>query len=168
MRGGVSLAVWIGGAVAEIDELRRASLAPDGDDAGFWGGLLDAAGFGSVLVDVMTGASAGGLNGVLYASALRTGRRVDGVRDVWLDEASMARLLAADRPTGLGPVRSAWHRIVGPPAPTRQSILDGDFFAGALETEVAALLVDGTDAEQPYVQEHPLSLFLSATIVGGK
>ena len=47
MNGGVSLAVWIGGAVSEIDRLRR------GDP--FWGPLLDACGYEpNAQVDVMT------------------------------------------------------------------------------------------------------------------
>ena len=65
MNGGVSLAVWIGGAVSEIDCLRR------GDE--FWGDLLEGCGFQrEALVDVMTGASAGGLNAVLMAQAIRS------------------------------------------------------------------------------------------------
>ena len=54
MRGGVSLAVWMGGACSEIDRLRRA-LQDGGDPV--YGALLRANGYGSVAVDVVAGAS---------------------------------------------------------------------------------------------------------------
>ena len=55
MRGGVSLAVWIGGTCCEIDRLRTAGRAQ-----GFWERLLTASGYDAVAVDVLAGASAGG------------------------------------------------------------------------------------------------------------
>ena len=79
MRGGVSLAVWIGGACAEIDELRRAADTREG----FWWRLLEASPYSRVTVDVMAGASAGGLNGVLFAAAMRHGFRMDELLRVW-------------------------------------------------------------------------------------
>ena len=199
MRGGVSLAVWIGGAVAEIDQLRRSSLHADEvtrrvlpasaadpsqsappdlhEDAGaagdhahhVWSNLLAAAGFSRVLIDVMTGASAGGLNGVLYATALRSGRRIDPLRNVWLEQGAMVRLIGDDPPDGAGGLRRNLRRIgsavLGPPAPGRSSILDGDYFTRALGAAVEELFVP--DRETSYRQDHPLSLFLSGTIVGG-
>ena len=78
MRGGVSLAVWSGGACAEIDELRR-STPPDGDP--FWSGLVEACGYSNVVVDVLAGTSAGGLNGVLFAGAIRHGCHAPVERD---------------------------------------------------------------------------------------
>ena len=99
MRGGVSLAVCIGGAVHEIDVMRR-SVGDSGDhddplvdDRRFWHVLLDQLGYGGVDVDVFTGASAGGLNGAIYAASLRTGRPLDPLRDVWLNDADLAVLL---------------------------------------------------------------------------
>jgi len=172
MRGGVSLAVWIGGAVAEIDRLRRAShrTSHDGESdpaqvaaaRRFWTRLLDAAGFGRVLVDVISGASAGGLNGVLYATALRSGRPVDPLRDVWLDKGSMVKLLGAEAPTKRRERVASW--LLGPPAPKRNSVLDGNYFLEELGIAVAGLANSG---EGSMVQEHPMSLFLAATILGG-
>jgi hypothetical protein len=54
MRGGVSLAVWIGGACDEINRLCRAVE----DEAGgsFWKRMLDRSGYGAVAVDIMAGA----------------------------------------------------------------------------------------------------------------
>ena len=68
MRGGVSLAVWIGGACCEIDALRV--MPTDPGPANFWRPLAARAPATSgVVVDVLAGASAGGLNGVLYAAS---------------------------------------------------------------------------------------------------
>jgi hypothetical protein len=70
MRGGVSLAVWMGGACSEVDRMRR---APGGavPQASTYGRMLDAAGYGSVAVDVLAGASAGGLNCALMSCSAR-------------------------------------------------------------------------------------------------
>lgn len=110
MRGGVSLAVWIGGACAEIDTLRRAG----GEDppGSFYRRLLDAAGFEGVQVDVLAGASAGGLNGALLAASLMYGVDFAAFRDVWLDVAALDKLLEGDPDTPRKPV----------------SVLRGDYF----------------------------------------
>ncbi|HZB72394.1 MAG TPA: patatin-like phospholipase family protein, partial [Acidimicrobiales bacterium] len=90
MRGGVSLAVWIGGSCAEIDELRRG--------AGFWGPLTEAAGYSAVVVDVMAGASAGGLNAVLFGASIRNGFPMKGLLDIWKRVASVDRLRRTEEP----------------------------------------------------------------------
>jgi hypothetical protein len=88
MRGGVSLAVWIGGACAEIDELRRAV----DEKQGFWWELLQESPYGRVAVDVMAGASAGGLNGVVFAAAIRHGFPMDQTMRVWRQLADVNQL----------------------------------------------------------------------------
>ena len=60
MRGGVSLAVWIGGALAEIDVLRRSCPTADvttstDPNAPIYRSLMELAGYTSVLVDVSVG-----------------------------------------------------------------------------------------------------------------
>lgn len=97
MRGGVSLAVWMGGACSEIDALRRAvpaSLAgagpiPRGDavlpTAEVYARLLAACGYSGVAVDVVAGASAGGLNGALMGCGVVHGMPLGReIRDLWL------------------------------------------------------------------------------------
>ena len=106
MKGGLSLAVWIGGAVAELDILRRIRLFEDqgrcraivlhktndkersqdggpdpnlADRAAVYARLLWAHGYDRVEFDVLAGASAGGLNGVLYAVAQRSGVGFDTI-----------------------------------------------------------------------------------------
>src|SRR5918995_163463 len=81
LNGGVSLAVWMGGVTHEVDLLRRASRVAAGeseesvggvaehDRAVFdaWAALCRRADVGRVVVDVIAGTSAGGLNGTLLA-----------------------------------------------------------------------------------------------------
>lgn len=105
MRGGVSLAVWIGGAVAEIDILRRASLTPDPVDPRMrrYRDLLAAAGYGAVEVDILAGASAGGFNAVLYGLAQSYGASLEPTRDLWANTGGIWQML---RPVGVGPLES--------------------------------------------------------------
>jgi patatin-related protein len=90
IRGGVSLAVWMGGACSEVDRLRRTS---PGDPTPY-GILLRAAGYHSAVVDVVAGTSAGGLNGALMASSIVYGSVFDQqVRDLWLQLGDLGQLV---------------------------------------------------------------------------
>ena len=95
LNGGVSLAIWIGGVVAEIDRARRAGLdANDREDeaVAIYRRLLGLT--GSLLrTDVIAGASAGGLNGCLLASAIVSGGAIDDVRDTWIRLGSFTKML---------------------------------------------------------------------------
>ena len=78
LNGGVSLAVWIGGVTQELDNLRRAApsageRAP-GSTADLYRELLEIL-EEDVIVDVVAGASAGGIDGVLLATAIPTDAR---------------------------------------------------------------------------------------------
>jgi patatin-related protein len=97
MRGGVSLAVWIGGAVSEIDLARRAAReGAEGHD--FWPQLLGVSDYERVVVDVLAGASAGGLNGVLYAASQVYDFPYDAMRDVWLTVGGTEGLVRREGP----------------------------------------------------------------------
>jgi patatin-related protein len=90
MRGGVSLAIWIGGACAEVEALR---LSAGGDNATeFYRELLSSAGFDAVTVDIVSGASAGGLNGALLATSLMYGVDFASLKKLWLDIADLQAL----------------------------------------------------------------------------
>ena len=95
LNGGVSLAIWIGGVVAEIDRARRAGLGPPAkpdEVVDVYRELLDLT--GSLLrTDVIAGASAGGLNGCVLASAIVSGGTIDDVRDMWVDLGSFTSML---------------------------------------------------------------------------
>ena len=109
--GGVSLAVYMHGLTKEVWKLARASMRrhrPDGlpparDSEIVYQALLDSLpGFDlRVMCDIVAGASAGGINGVLLSRALVEGHDLDAIRSLWLDGADSDALLdktAASRP----------------------------------------------------------------------
>ena len=109
--GGVSLAVYMHGLTKEVWKLTRASMrrhSPDGlpparDSEIVYQALLDTLpGLDlRVMCDIVAGASAGGINGVLLARALVQGHDLDAIRSLWLEGADSDALLdkaAASRP----------------------------------------------------------------------
>jgi patatin-related protein len=99
LNGGVSLAVWIGGVVSEIDALRCAPAAGGRDPTSdptraIYARLLEALRL-TVAVDVIAGASAGGINGALLATAIQTQRRLAEVRDLWITLGQLSDLVQA-------------------------------------------------------------------------
>ncbi len=100
--GGISLAIYMHGITKEVWKLVRASAARRrGDPAGadseaVYHALLDVIGDTvdlRVIVDIVAGASAGGINGILLADAIAGGRDMEPLRDLWLDGADVDRLL---------------------------------------------------------------------------
>jgi hypothetical protein len=105
LNGGVSLAVWMGGCAVELDCARRAHLAPETilnpkdrtptpPERTLYNALCQA--FDRALVvDLMSGSSAGGINGALLAAAIRHGRALppDFVRQRWLDLGDLSEIL---------------------------------------------------------------------------
>lgn len=87
--GGVSLAIYIYGVAYEFQRLVRAS---QGVETNAWTEVLKAANV-SATVDIVSGASAGGINGLLLAKALTSGADLRAVRSLWIDEADLGRLL---------------------------------------------------------------------------
>jgi patatin-related protein len=88
MTGGVSLAVWMGGLAYEVSRL----LA----DADGYRRLQDMTKTVTTL-DVVTGTSAGGINGALLAFGYARGADLTVLRDLWFGEAGLARLLRSPR-----------------------------------------------------------------------
>jgi len=121
--GGVSLAVYMHGVSKEILKLVRASrwlhgitdraeraaahpeeIIPSGnpefDTEAIYFDLLRAIGRHvelRVVVDVIAGASAGGINGVMLARALAHDLPVGHLRDMWIESGDVAELLAEAR-----------------------------------------------------------------------
>ncbi|MDN3496223.1 DUF3376 domain-containing protein [Planococcus sp. APC 4015] len=180
MRGGVSLAVWIGGVVAEFDIARAVrayrvlpplgeawtlhdDLAPD-DVFGvlYWPDAAPPAdvilraqtyalrlarrGFHRLDPDVLAGASAGGLNAVLFAAAQREGRSTLGTRALWKESGAIAALLRAP----------GWRAV--------PSVLDGGYFFAQLDRVLRA---DGAARHPHLIQDH-VTVDLSATILDGQ
>ncbi len=102
--GGVSLAIYMHGITKEAWKLLRASAArnrgeaPVGDTEIVYAALLDAIAPHldlRVLVDIVAGASAGGINGILLAHAIAGGHDMEPLRDLWLAGADVDKLLDA-------------------------------------------------------------------------
>jgi len=121
--GGVSLAIYMHGVTKELFKLVRAARAFDNaipgadfdpahwftgepvvqgapnydSEAAYFGALAALAGDGhplTVVLDIIAGTSAGGINGVCLARGLAEGRSLNGFRRLWLDEGDMEDLLA--------------------------------------------------------------------------
>ena len=102
--GGISLAVYMHGITGEVWRLARASRAfHDGDAPAAGSEGVYRALFAEieretgirlrVLVDVIAGASAGGINGVFLAQAIATGQSLDPLTQMWLERADIEALL---------------------------------------------------------------------------
>src|SRR4051812_19030173 len=102
--GGISLAVYMHGITKEIWRLARASQAfhqgetPASGSQGVYRALLqeiqEETGLRMrVLVDIIAGASAGGINGVFLAQAITTGQSLEPLTKLWLDSADVEALI---------------------------------------------------------------------------
>ncbi|MEU5722353.1 patatin-like protein [Micromonospora sp. NPDC047738] len=88
MTGGVSLAVWISGVTLELFRLATARRGA----GSAYASLLDLL-RADVRVDVISGTSAGGLNGAFLALGLARGGDLSVMRDLWHEHGSLDRLL---------------------------------------------------------------------------
>ena len=104
--GGISLAVYMHGITKEIWRLAKASRAfhsrtradapAAADDV--YAALLSQVAHEAqvelrVLVDILAGASAGGINAIFLAHAIATGCSLEPLTDLWLESADVDRLL---------------------------------------------------------------------------
>ncbi|WP_430647644.1 DUF3376 domain-containing protein [Agromyces sp. GXS1127] len=166
MRGGVSLAVWIGGTVAELDLLRRIRLYDDGErtlalvpeTAGrpltapvrarllAYAEMLDAAGYDRVEFDLLAGASAGGLNAVVYAVAQRAGTGLERLLRTW------------------GTVGGFWGLLHPPGARGILALMQGEDYFRA-ETLRALVEIYETDDRHADLVSDYTAVDLSATVI---
>jgi patatin-related protein len=139
LNGGVSLAVWMGGATLEINRVTKAD--------GSYGYLLNLI-RSSARADVISGTSAGGINGAALALAqVNEVADLSILRDLWADQGRMESLLRR-------PFRGG--------AP---SLLQGDeFFLPQLGEAFRRLIT-------PYYPtaecEHPIDLTITTTLLRG-
>ena len=102
--GGISLAVYMHGITKEIWRFARASRAfhageaPAGGSQGIYRAMFEeieqVAGLKlRLLVDIIAGASAGGINGVFLAQAISTGQSLEPLTDLWLTSADVEALI---------------------------------------------------------------------------
>jgi patatin-related protein len=142
MNGGVSLAVWMGGVAYEINRFI-------GETHPVYESLLELTRT-KARVDVISGASAGGINGAALAMGHVYDTSLYGLRDVWLESGALDGLL----------------RDAGEADPP--SLLDGDnAFLPAL-TQAFASLVQGRSGPVGEPDEMPIDLSLAATRLSGR
>ncbi len=111
--GGSSLAIYMHGITKEIHRLARASAirsaggTPDRPSEQRYAELLDRLSPADgdapdlrVIVDVISGTSAGGINGIYLAKALVGNRPLDALRDLWFDRGDMNELAVGPRKVG--------------------------------------------------------------------
>ncbi|HEY0473710.1 MAG TPA: DUF3376 domain-containing protein [Kribbella sp.] len=159
LNGGVSLAVWMGGVTHELDLIRRASTSGtktaqpyDKVLADRWRDLCHRDGERRrVVVDVIAGTSAGGLNGSLLATAISSGSSLDpdGAHGPWLRQ----------RWVGLGSLEVG--KLVPAAGKPSTSVLDGKYFLNELNN----LLEGVADAGRSSAAE-PVTLFVTASGLG--
>jgi len=102
--GGISLAVYMHGVTKEVWKLARASRAfnegepPATGSQGVYRALLERIAAKHnlrlrVLPDILTGASAGGINAVFLAQAIHSGQSLEPLTELWLELADVDRLI---------------------------------------------------------------------------
>ena len=211
--GGVSLAIYMHGISKEILKLVRASSAlhaiadrarrakasffdfadrddPEYDTEDVYFELLREIGRSvelRVIVDIIAGASAGGINGTMLARALSHDLPMDALRDLWLDErrrhgAAVARcarrrleqVVPQARSSGPPPSPGCLRAITDMEVRQKLSLfvrsrwfkppLDGRIMAGLMYD---AVVVDGRGRQQPKASLLPsgqsLDLFVTLT-----
>jgi predicted acylesterase/phospholipase RssA len=89
LNGGVSLAVWMGGVVQELNRLTWAESEPDGAYAAALGAVESTA-----RADVIAGTSAGGINGAALALGQVNGTaQLTRLRGLWVVQGNIDALL---------------------------------------------------------------------------
>lgn len=153
--GGVSLAVYIYGVVVEVQRLLRASAAHGGREGAdgkkaskAYRDAMKRAGLSRVTVDIVSGTSAGGINGILLAKALAAGADVEEVRDLWLEGGEIDGLM----------------RRIGTKKP--KSLMDTGIFEGKLRKGFTDL--DAAAGSTPIAPPPAFDLFVSATHLRGE
>lgn len=143
MTGGVSLAVWMGGVALEIDRLRRRH-------PGVYADLLGLTAT-RVRVDVISGSSAGGLNGALLATSVAyEDADLTKVREVWLEAGDISKLLRS--PFELG-------------AP---SLLDGRIFHDNVQEALERVSSVRAGGRLTDPTDNPVHLVVTASLLKGQ
>lgn len=194
MYGGVSLAIYMYGVAEELWRLVRATAPnrPDhadepADSLAYpeaesteaiyreLGRLLphdgSAAASGPVrtrfVVDVISGTSAGGINGVCLAKALANGSSLTALREVWVKEGDIGVLIDDEQSTFVEdePGKRRFVEELGREGPPR-SLLNGRRMLMRLLDALESMNPDGNKFASPLVEE--LDLFVTATDLEGR
>jgi predicted acylesterase/phospholipase RssA len=192
LNGGVSLAIYMYGVTKELHSLARASATldtggarPDGTAGVYYDLLRDTSHDHppiSVVVDLIAGTSAGGINGVVLAKALATDLSIDPLESVWFDKGDIGRLILPDTSSvhlpGWGKrIWAAMHGVVEPLAAAANAVLDvlkdcaplhGDSMSRWLFQALTAMDEQPLDPRLPLVPEgETLELLVTTTDMRG-
>src|SRR5579885_392266 len=133
--GGIALAVYESGVAIELLKLVY------GEDS--YHKLHEK--LGTIVVDIITGTSAGGLNGALLGAALANRANLNGLADLWIEQGDFGRLLYT-------------HKEKEP-----YSYLNGEWFLGKILATLERMMSERrSEAPYPY-----LDLFITATNLDG-
>lgn len=101
--GGVSLAIYMHGMTKELNKLVAASKAfesggknpfsPSQVEYVYWKILENLKVRTQVVIDVISGTSAGGINGIFLAKALSQSLSQDALRDIWLEKGELKKIM---------------------------------------------------------------------------
>lgn len=161
--GGVSLAIYMNGVSQELLRMVRGSAGlPDDDPDGDLDPVeriyrdlsrtLDPKGPTKFVIDIISGTSAGGINGVALAKALVLGcRDMDALRKAWTDDADIGLLLNDKGWTG-GRTRKA------------DALLDGRHMYDIILKTLRSMAPKG----QPAPLVEMVDLFVTATDLEGR
>lgn len=128
MNGGISYAVWMGGVTEELDRARLSGVSTTDDTCASreWHEILTLANT-DLIVDVIAGTSAGGLNGAALATGIANRVKLPvAVKSLWMDGASLTT-----------------DTLLKPPAPGRYSVLSGDYFLDAVKEMLGKIVEKG-------------------------
>jgi patatin-related protein len=144
--GGVALAVYINGVAQEMLRLVQASRGLErGEEVNAYAQLLRRAN-AKAMVDIISGTSAGGINGVALAKALCIGASMESLAQVWKQKAELGNLLNSPRR------RDA------------RSLLNEEYYQSVILDVLNDM--DRTASDTPLV--NALDLFISATDLHGE
>lgn len=135
--GGVSLAVYENGVTRCFYDLVR--------KRGVFKILLDLLS-STATVDVVTGASAGGINGLMLAAALESGREFSPLGNLWRRMGDMGRLIRKEGD-----------------ADNAESLLDGEYF----HEELVKCFQEVCKADPEYQSPGEMDVFVAGTDVDG-
>jgi patatin-related protein len=175
--GGSSLAVYMHGVTKELHRLVKGSAlleAGAGQDSGtpserIYARLLSDLAERNpeklrtrVVVDVIAGTSAGGINGVCLAKGLAHNLSLDGFRDLWFERGDIDGLLSAPRWLPTRVLKGAWVALRA----LKHAPLRGDLMARWIYDAFHQMDQKGSTPEtlvSLMPQRHKLELFVTAT-----
>jgi len=172
--GGASLAIYMHGMTKELQRLVKASALADRDGAPttkseqVYGELLaelERRDTGNVrtrvVVDVVAGTSAGGINGVYLSKAVAHNRSLDSLRNLWFERGDIKVLLRG--PGWVPPLVKMPFLLAGA---RKKPVLKGDAIAQWMYLALSDMDTKGSqppELDTLMPPAHPLELFVTVT-----